>query len=142
MSSAPEITTAEQRFRQAFERLKAGKPNILVPGAPVTQNNVAREAGCDPSGLRKQRFPALIREIQAFVELERKGAPSKRQVQLGQRKVRQDLKLRLAEVATQRDQAQSQLVSAHRRIVELTDEVKSIKIQLDGLRPPPVVFPN
>lgn len=142
MSSAPENTTAEQRFRQAFERLKVGNPNILTPGTPVTQNNVAREAGCDPSGLKKQRFPALIREIQAFVELKQKSAPSKRQVQLGQRKVRQDLKLRLAEVATQRDQAQSQLVSAHLRIVELTEEVKSIKIQLDGLRAPPAVFPN
>ena len=69
MSSEKIELSAEQRFRQAFERLKANKPKVLEVGTPVSQNNVAKEAGCDPSALRKSRFPALVREIQAYLEL-------------------------------------------------------------------------
>lgn len=68
-SNQTELLSAEQRFRLAFERLKANTPKLVEFGTLVTQNNVAREAGCDPSALRKARFPALIREIQAYIEL-------------------------------------------------------------------------
>lgn len=59
MSSGAEYLTAEQRFRLAFERLKANKPNVLNPGSVVSQNNVAREAKCDPSALRKSESPLV-----------------------------------------------------------------------------------
>lgn len=137
MSSEADHLTAEQRFRQAFERLKADKPEVIKPGTPVSQNNVAKEAGCDPSALRKTRFPSLIREIQAYVEISQQERPSNRQVQIKQRKTRATLKDRLIEVAAQRDDAQSQLASAFRRIVELTRELKIAEMQLDELRPPP-----
>ena len=137
MSSEADHPTAEQRFRQAFERLKADKPKVTKPGTPVSQNNVAKEAGCDPSALRKTRFPSLIREIQSYVEISQQERPSNRQVQIKQRKTRATLKDRLIEVAAQRDDAQSQLASAFRRIVELTRELKIAEMQLDELRPPP-----
>ena len=137
MSSEADHLTAEQRFRQAFERLKADNPKVIKPGTPVSQNNVAKEAGCDPSALRKTRFPSLIREIQAYVEISQQERPSNRQVQIKQRKTRATLKDRLIEVAAQRDDAQSQLASAFRRIVELTRELKIAEMQLDELRPPP-----
>lgn len=130
-----EQSTAEQRFRQAFERLKADEPKVLRSGSLVSQNNVAKEAGCDPSALRKTRFPSLIREIQAYVEIRQQAQPSKRQQQIKQRKSKAESKNRLKEVAAQRDNAQSQLASAHRRIVELSEELKLLRARLDELRP-------
>lgn len=130
MSSEAECLTAEQRFRQAFERLKANKPNVLNPGSVVSQNNVAREAECDPSALRKSRFPSLIREIQAYIEINMQDRPSKRKELLRQRGLRADMKKRLEEVIAQRDVAQSQLISAQRRVIELTFELQSVKEQL------------
>lgn len=59
---------AEARFREAFNRLKAGTPQVLKEGARPTQNNVAREAGKHPSALRKERCPELVAEIQSFEE--------------------------------------------------------------------------
>jgi hypothetical protein len=70
---------AEERFRQAFERLKLNSPNVLAPGTAVSQNNVAREAGCDPSAMRKTRFPALIRDIKAYVEIQGSAVPNRHQ---------------------------------------------------------------
>lgn len=130
MSSGAEYLTAEQRFRLAFERLKANKPNVLNPGSVVSQNNVAREAECDPSALRKSRFPSLIREIQAYIEINTQDRPSKRKELLRQRGLRADMKKRLEEVIAQRDVAQSQLISAQRRVIELTFELQSVKEQL------------
>ncbi|NHC04091.1 hypothetical protein G9F31_09960 [Acinetobacter sp. 187] len=59
---------AEQSFREAFKRLKSNNPKILPLNSPVTQNNIAREAGRDPSALKKDRYPLLILEIQAYIQ--------------------------------------------------------------------------
>jgi len=135
MSSKPESLTAEDRFRQAFERLKVNKPKTLPVGTPVSQNNVAKEADCDPSALKKARFPSLVREIQAYIELHEQERPSKRKEQLKQRLTRASLKDRLKDVAEQRDKAQSELVSAQRRVVELATELQAVKEELDRVRP-------
>jgi len=137
MLSEAEHLTAEQRFRQAFDRLKTDTPRVLKPGTPVSQNNVALEAGVVTSALRKSRFPSLIREIQAYVDLGQPATRSKRQTQLKQRKARADLKQKLADVKAQRDHSQSQLVSVQRRLVEISMKLKSVQAQLDELRPPP-----
>lgn len=139
MPSGPN-TSAEQRFRQAFERLKAQKPNVVKSGTPVSQNNVAKEAGCDPSALRKSRFPSLIREIQAYVEISEQAPPSKRNELLKRREMGAEHKARLATVTSQRDIAQSQLASAQRRIVDLTLEVKTLKEQLNAVQTPPLIL--
>lgn len=138
MSSTPiEPANAEQRFRQAFDRLKADEPKVLKRGAPVSQNNVAKEAGCDPTALRKTRFPALVREIQAYVELRNAEAPSKRQAALKQKQSRRSVAERLEDATKQRDAAQSLLASANRRIVELTEKVQALQQRLDELQPKP-----
>lgn len=57
----------EDNFRRA-ERLKVGEPIILISkNSLVSQNNVVREAGCDPSALKKSRHPVLI-EIQEWAK--------------------------------------------------------------------------
>ena len=135
MSSDPNQLTAEQRFRKAFERLKADKPKVMPPGSPVTQNNIAKEAGCDPSALRKSRFPSLIREIQAYVAIHQEDRPSQRLALLKQRKANRDHRARLEEVVQQRDVAQSQLLSANRRIVELSEQVRLLRTRLEEVKP-------
>lgn len=136
MSSEVELS-AEERFRQAFRRLQTNATKVLKKGTPVSQNNVAKEAGCDPSALRKSRFPSLVREIQAYVELHKDEAPSKRQTTLRQREARQKHRDQLADVIRQRDVALSQIASANRRVVELSEEVKMLRLRLEELRPSP-----
>jgi hypothetical protein len=116
MSSATE--TAEQRFRLAFERLKADKPQVLPRGTPLSQNNVAKEAGADPSALRKARYPALIREIQAWVEINGQEKAVQRERQ-DRRRARDDLAAKVKKLEKERDDARSQLISAKRKVLEL-----------------------
>ncbi len=135
MSSEAESQTAEQRFRQAFERLKENRPKALPKGTPVSQNNVAKEAGCDPSALRKSRHPSLVREIQAYVEIHKSDRPSKRQKTLKARDNRRKCKEALQDAERERDIAQSQLLSTQRRILELTKERDALHEALEKLRP-------
>jgi hypothetical protein len=128
--------SAEERFRAAFERLKAGKPEILPHGTRVTQNNVAREAGCDPSALKKARFPALIREIQAYAKVNENQFTTTAQETKRRRAANRTLQERLYDAVRQRDQAQSILISAQVRIIELSVEVQDLRQELDKLRPP------
>jgi chromosome segregation ATPase len=137
MSSQPVELSAEQRFRQAFERLKAGEPKVLARGTPVTQNNVAKEAGTDASALKKARFPVLIREIQAYIELHPESNHNAGQKAKRQRAANRSIQERLEDAVRQRDQAQSILASANMRIVELTAQVHSLQRQLDDIRPLP-----
>ncbi|MQT61082.1 hypothetical protein GHO41_27495 [Pseudomonas sp. FSL R10-0399] len=58
------MSKAEQGFREAFERLKKDQPIRVPQGTPLSQNLVAKEAGNDPSALKKSRFPDLVAEIQ------------------------------------------------------------------------------
>ena len=139
-SKNPETLNAETRFRQAFDRLKSDVPTTLDRGTTVTQNNVAREAGCDPSALKKSRFPALIREIQAYVELHKEAPSSKKQADSQARRGKRSVEDRLKDAIQQRDSAQSLIVSANRRILELTEQVQSLQRRLDELMPPPAIF--
>lgn len=135
MSSATE--SAEQRFRLAFERLKANEPQVLPRGTPVSQNNVAKEAGTDPTALRKARYPALIREIQAWVEINSQDRELQRKRQDRRRRDREDLAERVKKLEQQRDAAQSQLISAQRMILDLLQEKSRLQIRLDELLPTP-----
>ena len=134
-SSATE--TAEGRFREAFTRLKEGKAVVMPRGTPVSQNNVAKEAGTDPTALKKKRYPALIREIQAYVEIacHEKAAQDVRRVRRKQR--REDLKAEVKTAEAQRDSAQAKLLSAERRLLELLQENAAFRARLDDLLPAP-----
>lgn len=131
---------AERAFREAFDRLKQRKPKRLPKGSRVSQNNVAKEAGLDPSALKKVRFPALVNEIQRWVD-EHSGdtSSSPRQMLLAQRSHTRDLRARMKALQTQRDDALSLLIMAESRIVELTMENEQLKAlrsaNIEPLRP-------
>lgn len=130
------VSSAEHRFRNAFERLKLGVPQVLPKGTPVSQNNVAKEAGCDPSALRKSRFPSLVIEIQKWVASQKHDQqPSKRQLLLKQRGKNRTLKETIADLKKQRDVTAGLLADADLRIVELTEKLADMQARLDYLQP-------
>ncbi|MDR6392615.1 hypothetical protein [Paraburkholderia phenoliruptrix] len=137
ISTADEPKTAEQRFRGAFDRLKDDRPRILPRGTPVSQNNVAKEAGTDPTALRKTRFPALVREIQAWVEIHSQQQGLERARRELKKKSREDLTEQNSRLVKERDDAQSQLTSAHRLVLELLQKNAILQAKIDELRPPP-----
>jgi len=129
---ARKISKAELKFRDAFERLKAGKPDILPKGTPLSQNNVAKEAGVDPSALRRARFPELVADIQAWIEAHKDEATTKspRQMMLAQRSRNRDLKEKVEALEEQRDKALGQLLDVQARILDLTLENQRLRAQL------------
>src|SRR5690606_15456656 len=87
---------AETMFREAFDRLKKNKPDRLPKGSPISQNNVAKEAGVDPSALRSARYPELSAEIKRWVrEHSQDGSPSVRQATLAKRAATRQLRERI-----------------------------------------------
>lgn len=123
--------SAADQYREAFERLKLNKPQLLPKGTPVTQNNVAKEAGCDPSALKKSRFPSLIAEIQTYVEKHAEERPRSlnQENHLARQKSRA-LWDRIEQVARQRDQLASLLSEADAKIIELYDRIAELERQL------------
>lgn len=133
MSQPDYVGDAEAAFRDAFERLKQGKPTVLPRGTPVSQNNVAKEAGRDPSALRKSRYPRLIRAIQKWIE-ENGNAPRKRHSSAslikGAREANRELKARIEELTQQRDRAMARLVIAEELILELHQQLQDLKTRV------------
>lgn len=126
------IGKAEKKFREAFSRLRNGKPEILPKGTLLSQNNVAKEAGVDPSALRRVRFPELVAEIQSWIDEHKDDVAniSPRQIMLGQRSRNRSLRERIESLEQQRDVALSKLVLAQSHLVELTLENERLKAQL------------
>jgi hypothetical protein len=133
LSGGPAVPgRAETSFRMAFDRLASGRPNLLPRGSKVSQNNVAREAKCDPSALKKDRFRELVEEIQEWIKVHADEAPkSPRQKALAQRKQNRDLEREIVKLTDQRDKAASKLVEADLKILELTIE----NARLSALQP-------
>lgn len=128
--------SAEAKFRAAFDRLKNSVPQVLSAGTPVSQNNVAKEAGVDPSALRKSRFPSLISEIQAYVEIRKRENAEKAKAKAVRAQRRLDLKSKLEEVTKQRDDAQSQLVQLQFMVIDLSQRNAKLESEVESLRPP------
>ena len=127
----PVRRSAADQYRDAFERLKLNRPQLLPKGTPVTQNNVAKEAGNDPSALKKSRFPSLIAEIKTYVEQHaEKRPPSLNQVNHLARQKSRALRDRIEQVARQRDQLASLLSEADAKIIELYDRIAELERQL------------
>lgn len=134
--------TAEANFREAFERLKAGMPKVMPAGTPVSQNNVAKEAECDPSAIRKARFPGLIEEIQAYVATHAQERPtSERQRLLKARRVSRSKTETIASMKAQRDDAVSRLVEADELISRLIEKVKGLEARLEDMQPQAAIIP-
>jgi hypothetical protein len=133
LTTAPDapirISKAEQRFRDAFGRLKSGTTALLCKGSKVSRNNVAREAGCDPSALKRSRFPALCDDIQRWVEAHGGSEEPKslRQQKLAVRARSKGLRDRLAESARQRDLLATQVILLEERVIELFIENERLK---------------
>lgn len=124
--------TAEANFREAFERLKVGAPRVLPLGTPLSQNNVAKEAGCDPSALRKSRFPGLVAEIQSYLASHGgERTPSERQRLLKQRQRSRDAQETIQDLKAQRDAAASLLVESTAQIGLLTRKVRDLETRLE-----------
>jgi hypothetical protein len=124
--------SAEVRFRAAFERLKVNSPERLLWGTPVSQNNVAKEAGCDPSALKKSRFPTLVAEIQHWVESHQEDRQPSARKQLQKKQMRnRSARETVADFRRQRDAVVGLLADANLRIVELTEELASAKAELE-----------
>lgn len=133
-SSKPK--TAEANFKQAFERLKAGTSTLLAPGTPVSQNNVAKEAGCDPSALRKTRFPSLVAEIQNYLTAHGGDRQlSERQKLLERRQQSRSAREMIADLKKQRDSAASLLLEANAQIGILTRRQRDLVARLEALEP-------
>lgn len=124
-------SSAADQYREAFERLKLNKPERLPKGTPVTQNNVAKEAGSDPSALKKSRFPTLIAEIKTYVEHHaEQRPPSLNQVNRLARQKNRALRDQMEQVARQRDHLASLLSEADSKIIELYDRIAELERQL------------
>jgi hypothetical protein len=135
-SPAAQPKNAEDRFRAAFERLKNGVPEVLKPGTPVSQNNVAKEADCDPSALRKARYPELINEIQAFVDTHKVDPKnSERREILRKRNKNRTVRQAKADSDLQRNALASQLVCANAMILQLTRKLSDAEAKLRVLQP-------
>lgn len=134
--------TAEANFREAFERLKAGAPKVLPLGTPVSQNNVAKEAGCDPSALRKSRFSILVAEIQGYLTSHRDERPtSERQRLLKQRQRSRDTTEVIKDLKAQRDALASLLLDANAHVGSLTHKVRDLETRLANFEKTALVAP-
>lgn len=129
-TDSPRLGRAETAFREAFDRLKRGKPNLLPKGTRVTQNNVAREAGLDPSALKKARFPSLVEEIQHWVnEHGEEASKSPSRSLYAQRNRNRSLREQIEALKLQRDNALALLVGADAKILELTMENQRLQAE-------------
>lgn len=126
---------AEIRFLEAFERLKIGKTELLPKGTPVTQNNVAKEAGVNPSALRRSRYPDLVDKIQSWIDENKDNSSqqSTRQKGLAKTAKNRNLKQQLEDIKAQNDIALSKLMEAERMIIELTLENERLKSRLPAI---------
>ena len=127
---------AEQNFRDAFERLKLGVPEILPKGTRVSQNNIAKEAGKDTSALRKARYPLLVLDIQEYVNTHKdEESGSRRQKLLKRKQKNRDAKELIVDLKRQRDKAVDQILYANLRILELSETVDDLRARLEAFQP-------
>lgn len=111
-------------FEEAFDRLRHGKPINIPAGSEVTQNNVAREAGRDPSALRYDRYPELLQRIKSYISSERERVKTKKESAKNRNR---PIEERLADCLRQRDRLQSICHSQQTLIDELWDEIERLE---------------
>jgi Tfp pilus assembly protein FimV len=122
MSSSPK--SAAELFREAFERLKSGKPINVPVGTKVSQNNVAKEAGRHPTALKKDRYGLLITEIQAYVEAQDEEAATKRKAA---GKGKRSTKKKNEDLQRQLNKAESTIEALENLVIDLKEEITCLK---------------
>ncbi|MEC4338616.1 hypothetical protein VPH13_07785 [Stenotrophomonas pavanii] len=121
------VNNAEIAFIQAFERLKSGSPVKCSIGTPVSQANVAREAGVTPSALRKSRFPQVVSMIQQWIDAnELPDRPAAGSTILQRQKAR-SLRRRIEDLTKQRDMMAKLLLEADAQVLHLTLECERLR---------------
>lgn len=127
--------TAEEKFRAAFERLKIGEPINMPKGTPVSQNNVAKEAGLDRTALKKSRFPSLVAEIQNYLATDDGKRPeSERQKRNKQRQQSRTARETIADLKKQLGASAGLLVEANAQIVILTRKLADSEARINSLQ--------
>lgn len=128
MSCFPDNENADQRFRDAFLRLRINEPTVLPKNTPVSQANVAREAGVSPSALKKLRHPMLCRDIQDYVEAMKQNAgPSKSSQLQSARNNSALLEVELLEVKRDRDYQVTLKLYAQQLVLQLSAELEEYR---------------
>jgi len=126
------MSKAEKHFLEAFDRLKNTSTIRLPKGTPVSQANVAREAGVDPSALRKSRFPGVIALIQQWLDAHASSQPGQgASSPVNGRQKARSLRDRIEALTEQRDRVASLLACADARIVELSMECERLRSELE-----------
>ena len=119
------MSKAENLFRAAYERLKSDAPVNLPKGTPVSQNNVAKEAGKHTTALKKDRYPTLVREIQDHLnqqEIDSDIIQKKKEL----RKQR-SLEVQLTDCQKQRNNLSLVCKAQEQLIEDLMDEINDYK---------------
>lgn len=119
---------AVELFIEAFQRLKNNEPINIPLGSAVTQNNVAREAGRDPSALRADRYPELLQQIQAYVASKDE---QKKEIKKSFKNRSRNSEERMLDFKKERDRLLSICHSQQNLIEELMDTIEKLKAKSD-----------
>lgn len=128
--------SAECRFRAALARIIDGSALNVERNAQITQNNVAREAGVDPSALRASRYPALVKEIRDLACIARANVGRMgHKPHLPRSEERRDEKQRYQDMKRQRDHAAALLASADSEVLRLMLRVRDLERHIEETSP-------
>ena len=120
------MSNAEQQYREAWERLKAGKPNIVSKDKPINERDtVAEEAGRQKGSLRTKDHPDLCKEIMEYEVSETSLQECTRLKQEYKEKMNENAKLWKSALARE--------LMLQRRIIDLEIEIKRIKQKYPGI---------
>ncbi len=120
--------SAEVEYRKAFNRIIEGKAVRVDKTASPTLANIAREAGKDPSALKKSRYPGFISEVESFNqvsgsvkdETDRSLTAQLKSARQENKRLREEYEL----LSIERDQSHSRVLNLQQAIVELSFEIE------------------
>jgi len=121
--------SAEDEYRNAFKRIVDGKTIRIPKGSPPTLANIAREAGRDPSALKKSRYPIFITEVEEYnsaSSLTMDQAERSLTAQLAAaRAENKSLREKCSNLCKERDAAQTKILNLQQALV-------AMNLQLEG----------
>lgn len=121
-------TKAGTEYLAAFRRLADDAPMVMPKGTPVTQNNVAREAGRSPSAFKKAEYPDEVAIVKAYIAaLPKRKSPSTTYKLNASRAETKKSKSANEQIIQQRDIALSLLVQSQETILKLRKEIMKLK---------------
>jgi len=118
----PRPKTVEAELRSAFDRLKNNATTYVARGTQVSLSNVAKEASMNPASLRRERYPELHAEIQAYADLnsDKQGENKPKKTRVSQTK-------RIKKQALKIQELMSIVEAQNTLIAELESEIERFK---------------